>query len=168
MNFPATHFTHGELKMKSLLWACLFVAACMATVAIAEEEKPKADQEDIKLIEGFWKIEQVVVNGIEIGLDEVKNFRVVNGADGSWSLQLAGEEVAKGTSSFDQTKTPKEFDFMSTDGDGKENRFVGIYELDENTRKICYTNDGSARPTEFASTPENQCVLATFARVKQE
>ena len=154
--------------MKSFLWGCFFVTAWMATVAIAEEEKPKADQADIKRIEGSWKIEKVIVNGIEIEFDEVKNFNVVNGADGSWSLQLSGEEVAKGTSTYDQTTSPKEFDFMSTDGDGKETRFIGIYELDENTRRICYTNDSNPRPKEFASTPENECALITLARAKKE
>lgn len=154
--------------MKSFPWASLFVCAWMAAIAIGEEEKPNVAEDDIKRIEGTWKIEEVLVNGIKIEFDEVKKFNVVNGADGSWSLQMSGEVVSRGTSTYDPTKSPKEFEFSSIDGDGKEQHFHGIYELGENTRKICYTETDSPRPKEFASTPDNQCALVTLARVKAE
>jgi uncharacterized protein (TIGR03067 family) len=75
-------------------------------------------------------------------------------------------EISKGTSTFDPTKKPKTIDFTPTEGEGKGNLYLGIYELGENTRKLCFAPAGKERPTEFSSTPSNEHILVTFEREK--
>ena len=65
-------------------------------------------------------------------------------------------------------KKPKTIDFTPTEGGGKGDQYLGIYELGEKTRKLCFAPSGKDRPTEFSSTPENQHILVTFERVKSE
>lgn len=153
--------------MRTFLWGCLFASAWITALTFADDSPAQA-AEDIKQIEGTWTIAEVIVNGAKIAFDELKNFTMENGADGSWSLKNSGEVVRQGTITHDQTKTPKEFDLTFIDSEGKEMKLMGIYELDENIRKVCYTEEGNPRPKEFASTIDNKCALVTFARAKTE
>jgi uncharacterized protein (TIGR03067 family) len=77
-------------------------------------------------------------------------------------------EISKGTSTFDPTKKPKTIDFTPTEGGGKGDQFLGIYQLGKGARKLCFAPAGKDRPTEFSSTPENQQILVEFERVKSE
>ena len=47
-------------------------------------------------------------------------------------------------------------------------KFLGIYELAEQTRKLCISPSGTDRPTEFTSTADNQQILVTFKRLDAE
>ena len=91
---------------------------------------------------------------------------MVNGPDGTWSLRDEDKEISKGISTFDPTKKPKTIDFTPTVGDDKGVRFLGIYELGENTRKLCFAPKGKDRPTEFSSIPGSQYILVEFQREK--
>ena len=93
---------------------------------------------------------------------------VVNGDDGTWSVRSEGREISKGTSTFDPTKKPKTIDFTPTEGGGKGDQFLGLYQLQKNTRKLCFAPAGKGRPMGFSSTPENQHLLVTFERVKAD
>ena len=48
----------------------------------------------------------------------------------------------------------------------KANQYLGIYELGENTRKMCFAPSGKERPTEFSSTGGSGLICLTFERVK--
>lgn len=93
---------------------------------------------------------------------------MVNGDDGTWSVVSEGKEISEGTSTFDSTKKPKTIDFTPTEGGGKGDHFLGIYQLGKNTRKLCFAPSDKDRPTEFSSTAENQHILVTLKRVKSE
>jgi uncharacterized protein (TIGR03067 family) len=89
---------------------------------------------------------------------------VVNGSDGTWSLRSEGNEVGKGTSTIDPTKKTKTIDLKLTEGDGKGEVHLGIYELGEKTRKLCFAPPGKDRPTEFTSKSGSEHILVTFER----
>ena len=77
-----------------------------------------------------------------------------------------GKEIGKGTNSFDPTKKPKTIDFTPTEGEGKGSLYLGIYELGENARKLCFAPPGKDRLTEFISMPGSEHILVTFEREK--
>ena len=143
-------------------------ALVMAITAIAspDDAKDEAIKKDRKLIEGTWRIVALEINGNKSNDEDAKKLSVVNGPDGTWSLLSEGKEVAKGTNIFDPTKKPKTIDFTITEGGGKGNVHLGIYELGEKTRKLCFAPTGKDRPTEFASTSGNEHILVTFEREK--
>ncbi len=146
--------------------ALLFAGAMLtaATMATADDAKDEAVKKDRKRIEGTWRVVALEVNGNKATAVDAKKLTVVNAADGTWSLRSEGNEISKGTSTIDPTKTPKTLDFTPTEGEGKGNQYLGIYELGEKTRKMCFAPPGKERPTGFTSTPGSEHVLVTFER----
>lgn len=129
-----------------------------------EREKESAIKKDRKQIEGTWRVVALDVNGNKAMEEDAKKLTVVNGSDGTWTLFSEGNEIMKGTSTIDPTKKPRTLDFTPTEGEAKGNLFLGIYELGETTRKMCFAPSGKGRPTEFSSTPGSEMILLTFQR----
>jgi uncharacterized protein (TIGR03067 family) len=138
----------------------------VARIATADDAKDEAIGKDRKQIEGTWRAITLEVNGNKAMEEDAKKLTVVNGSDGTWSLHSKGKEISKGTSTIDPTKKPKTIDFTPTEGEGKGHKFLGIYELGEKTRKLCFAPPEKERPTEFSSTPGTGIVLVTFEREK--
>lgn len=149
--------------MKSLLFGLFIGGIAFSTIAYADDA-----QDDMQRIEGTWIITELVVNGNRVKEEDFQKIRVVNGADGTWSLRVEGKEISRGTNVFDPKMTPKTIDFYPTDGEGKNNKYLGIYELGENTRKLCFVEAGKTRPNEFSSEAGSDRILITFERMKKE
>jgi uncharacterized protein (TIGR03067 family) len=142
------------------------LATAIAMVASAGDAKDAAIQKDRKQIKGNWRVVALEVDGNKASEDEAKKLTVVNGSDGTWSLCSEGNEMSKGTSTIDPTKKPKAIDFTITEGSGKGNAHLGIYEPGDKTRKLCFAPPGRERPTEFSSLPGSQHILVTLEREK--
>jgi len=155
--------------MRSGLFGFLVVGALLTTLgtmAVAEDAKDTAIKKDRKQYEGTWRVVTLEVDGNRMKDEDVKKLTVINGPDGTWSLRSEDQEISKGTSSIDPTKQPKTIDFTPTEGEGKGNQHLGIYELGTNTRKLCFAPVGKDRPTEFSSTAGSEQILVTFTREK--
>jgi uncharacterized protein (TIGR03067 family) len=152
--------------MLRLLHRLTIVGVLIANIAVAEDANDEASQKDRKRIEGTWQITALEIGGNKSKDEDVKKLTVVNGKDGAWSVRTEGKEISRGTSTFNPTQNPKNIDFTPTEGGGKGEQFLGIYELRKNTRKLCFAPSGKDRPTEFSSTPENQHVFVVFERGK--
>lgn len=148
------------------LTAIGLLLAITASAAGADDAKDEAIKKDRKQIEGTWRAVALDVDGNKASDEDAKKITVVNGPDGTWTLFSEGKEVGKGTNSFDPTKKPKTIDFTPTEGEGKGNLYLGIYELGENTRKLCFAPPGKDRPTDFISMPGSEHILVTFEREK--
>lgn len=138
----------------------------IATSASADDAKDEAIKRDRKQIEGTWRVVALEVNGNKAMEEDAKKLTVANGSDGTWSLLSEGKEITKGTSTIDPTKKPKTIDFTPTEGEAKGKLHLGIYELGEKTRKLCFAPPGKKRPTEFTSTSDSEHILVTFEREK--
>jgi len=150
------------------LWlvGSLFVA--LGVFAIAEDAKEEAIKRDRTQIQGTWRIVTLEIGGKKVAPADANKLSVVNGSDGVWSLRSEGKEISQGNSTIDPTGKPKTIDFSITEGGGKGNHHLGIYELGEKVRKLCFAPAGKERPTEFATKPGSEHILATFERQKTE
>jgi uncharacterized protein (TIGR03067 family) len=144
----------------------LVVGSFLTSLATADDAKDEAIKKDRRQIEGTWRIVALEVNGNKANEEDAKKLSVVNGTDGTWSLLSEGNEISKGNSTFDPTKKPKAIDFTPTEGEGKGNQYLGIYELGDKTRKMCFAPPGKGRPTEFVSSAGSEIILLTFEREK--
>lgn len=147
-------------------WIVAAFLMAMTAIASADDAKDEAIKKDRKLIEGTWRIVALEINGNKSNDENAKKLSVVNGPDGTWTILSEGKEVAKGTNTFDPTKKPKTIDFTITEGGGKGNVHLGIYELGEKARKLCFAPPGKDRPTEFTSTSGSEHIVVTFEREK--
>ena len=150
-----THFI-GLLALGLLL-------AVTASIASADDAQDEAIKKDRQKIAGTWRIVKLVVNGVSA---DAQNLTVVNGSDGTWSLHSEGQEIGKGTSTFDPTLNPKTIDFTPTTGDANGKLHLGIYELGDNNRQLCFAPAGKGRPTEFSSDSGSGHILVKFERVE--
>lgn len=140
--------------------------ASVSAIASAENARDEAVKDDHKLLAGTWRVTVLEINGNKSKDEDVKKMTVVNGPDGTWSLRSEGNEIVKGTSTIDPAQKPKTIDFTPTEGQDKGKAFLGIYELGEKKRKLCFAPVGKSRPAEFTSTPGNGHILVTFEREK--
>jgi len=136
--------------------------------AAAADEKQDAIKRDNLAIEGMWKAVSIEVNGNPVPAADAAKIRVENGRDGEWTLLVDGQELAEGTSTIDPTVTPRTIDFKVTRGNDAGRVTFGIYELGENTRKICYAEPGRPRPADFSAPAGSGRTLAVFERVTEE
>jgi uncharacterized protein (TIGR03067 family) len=143
-----------------------FLFTATAAIALADDAKDAAIQKDRNQIKGTWRVVTLIVNGNKAKDEDARKLTVVNGSDGTWSLWSEGKEVTKGTSTFDPTTTPKTLDFTTTEGDDAGKLYFGIYELGENSRKMCFAQLGKGRPSSFESTEGSGVICLTFERVK--
>src|ERR1022692_1061284 len=118
--------------------------------------------------QGTWRATALIVNGETFTQENANALTVVNGADGTWIIRDLGTEKSKGTSTIDPTKSPKTIDITPSGEQDKGITYLGIYELGENTRKVCIAPSGRARPKDFTSTPGSERILVTFERVKDK
>jgi len=148
-----------------------FLAALLVTNAMsaaANDAKEQAIKKERKKYAGTWRATSLEVDGNKASEDDARKITVVNREDGTWIIQVDGKEIHKGTSEIDPTKKPKTIDFIPDDGPEKGKTFLGIYQIEENTRKLCFAPSGKDRPTEFSSNPGSGHVLVTFERLKSE
>jgi uncharacterized protein (TIGR03067 family) len=152
--------------MGYLFTAVLFTA--IGAIASFADDKADAVKKEQKQLEGTWQVVSVEINGNKATEEDARKLTVVNGPDGTWSLRSDGNEISKGTNVLDPAKSPKTIDFTPTNGEGAGSVYLGIYELGEKTRKLCFAQPGNARPTEFTSTPDSERILVVFEREKSK
>lgn len=158
----------SETIMKRRLFGLLVFGTLLATglgsAALGDEPLDRAIAADRALIHGSWRVVALVIDGDQAKPEDARNLLVVNGEDGTWKLIAGEKEISRGTSEIDPTKTPKTLDFTPTVGDAKGQLFLGIYELGEKNRTMCFAPSGKDRPTEFSSSAGSERILLTFER----
>jgi uncharacterized protein (TIGR03067 family) len=138
----------------------------LSLMPAAEDEKQASIKKDRKKYQGTWRVISLEANGKKAPEEDVKKITVVNKADGTWILQVDGEKVTQGNSEIDPTQRPKTIDFMATEGDNKGQIVLGIYELGDENRKLCYAPPGKDRPSEFSAPAGSDHILVVFKREK--
>jgi uncharacterized protein (TIGR03067 family) len=139
----------------------------IGSLLAAGDDKDDAIKNDRKKYEGTWQVVSLEVDGNKAGEEDAKKITVINEADGKWTIEADGKVVARGTSVIDPTKKPKTVDLTTTEGDDKGNTALGIYEIGDDTRKVCLATAGKERPTEFAAPSGSGHILAVLKRVKK-
>ena len=157
-----TEFRH---ELHALLgFALLFVVTGLPAAGDAKDEAIKKDR---KKYEGTWQVVSLEVDGNKTAEDDAKKITVVNEADGKWAIEVEGKVIARGTSEIDPTKKPRAVDLTETEGDAKGKTFHGIYEFEDDTRKVCLAESGKDRPSEFSSKADSGHILVVLKRVKK-
>jgi uncharacterized protein (TIGR03067 family) len=162
-------FLLGDPAMKASLRMILTAGFCLAGISLlaaVDDAKQDAIKKDRKKYEGTWRVTSLEINGNKSSEEDAKKIAVVNKADGTWILQVDGGKITEGTSEIDPTKNPKTIDFMETEGDNKGKIVLGIYELGDDTRKLCYAGPGKERPSDFSAPAGSGRVFVEFKREK--
>src|SRR5215813_4852306 len=102
---------------------------------------------DLDKMQGTWNLVSAMEDGKALPEDEVKQTTIVVKGNNFYFPGLAEDATARaGTFDLDETKNPKEMDSTSAE----KQLSLGIYQLEENTYKVCFAPVGDPRPTEFS------------------
>lgn len=150
--------------MKTVLSICLAVA--FSQVAFADEKSSdRKTADDQKALQGDWTPVKAELAGQPmpeavlktISLKLVKNEYEV----------LVGDKPDKGTWTIDATTKPKSMKITGVKGPNKGKTFPAIYELTDDTLRVCYDLSGKKLPTEFKTKADTKLYLVTYKRKKK-
>jgi uncharacterized protein (TIGR03067 family) len=119
-----------------------------------------AEPQKLESMEGGWVCSSATINGKEVPEATVKLLRLTLTKD-RYKTEKGDEILFDSTYTLDAAKNPKRINIVGTEGELKGKEAQGIYSLDGDTLKICYTMPGKSRPTAFESAAGSaaQCVV---------
>ncbi len=138
------------------------VVAALVLVAADADDKVKKEQEQLQ---GDWRVVGLEVNDQKAPEEEAKKLRLVIKGDELTAHFEAENRTEKGKIKIDPGTKPKIMDFTYLEGDRKDMKLEGIYELDKDDLKICMNLMGQSRPTEFKGGADS--ILLTLKREKK-
>jgi uncharacterized protein (TIGR03067 family) len=136
------------------------------SLLLAADAADDAAKKDLKLFEGTWKITSMEAEGMKLPEDQFKNDKLVCKGN-EFTYTDAGGAAHKGTFKIDPTKKPKTMDITFTDGPNKGETMLGIYEISEDTYKLCMKPMSKDRPTEFSSKAGSGQVVEVLKKEKK-
>jgi uncharacterized protein (TIGR03067 family) len=107
-------------------------------------------KKELQQFQGPWKAISIQhADGRQASEDEVQNTRLVIQGN---KFTLTGKDyTVSGTFSVTPTRTPKAIDVLLMSKEGRETKFLGIYQMRAGTRKSCFALPEKERPTQFSS-----------------
>jgi uncharacterized protein (TIGR03067 family) len=135
----------------------LFVIAAFAFSSAALAD-------DLKALEGKWKVETMEAGGQQIVPDEPEEMIIRVTGDRYERMTKDGPDG--GTIKLDETQNPKTMDVTDTEGLDAGKVLLAIYELADDTLRVCYALNDSPRPTELTTKEGLPWVLITYKREK--
>ena len=123
-----------------------------------------AVEKDRAAVRGNWRVVELHVDGQRAADEDARRFSVSNAGDGTWALLHDGGEMVRGSSTIEPDVVPKRIDFTGTNADGERHDYLGVYEVGDPVRRLCFARPGRPRPVDFTSTADNEQLLIVFQR----
>ena len=120
-----------------------------------------AAADDKKLMEGTWLPVTAEMAGEKYPDQILKSMKLI--IKGESYTVLVGKQTDEGTTKLDPEKTPKQLDIKGTKGPNEGKTILAIYELKEDTLRVCYDLGGEQRPAEFMTKPDTKLFLVTYS-----
>jgi uncharacterized protein (TIGR03067 family) len=154
-------FLIGDRDMFRNLLLALAIFPGAAGSAAADD----ASKKDLEKIQGHWAEVSYVVDGVKVPDDEAQAlFRSMK--DDKYTIFQFKKVIGKGTFKLDASTKPKTIDATTTVG-GRSLTLLGIYELDQDTLKLCFAPPGKPRPADFTSKKGSEHRLSVWEREKK-
>jgi uncharacterized protein (TIGR03067 family) len=122
----------------------------LAVGLVLGEEAPDGEaKKELKRLQGTWVAVKVEEGGKALPAAKIKG----------WSLTVVGNKYAfrpgrasvEGVYRLSPGDRPKRVDATRTNGPDKGKVLEGIYELDSDELKMCFSSPGGKRPTAFST-----------------
>jgi len=121
--------------------------------------------DDIQKLQGLWEVAGGEVNGSAIPESDIPSITLTI-TDKSYRVDREGN-IDRGSFSVDPSKQPKQMDIQPGSGQDSGNKLLAIYEIGEDSFKVCYAAAGEDRPTSFTTEPDSRRLTINYKRKKQ-
>ncbi len=121
-------------------------------------------KEERLTLDGTWLPVQAELAGQKFPDELLKTMKLTM-ADGKYTVKVS-DVVDKGTYKLDPEAKPKAIDITGGEGPNKGKTFLAIYELKDDSLRVCYDLEGKKRPTDFKTEKDTQLFLVTYKRDK--
>jgi uncharacterized protein (TIGR03067 family) len=123
--------------------------------------------DDFKKSEGVWHVVSITDDGKKLPDASAQRMTVITAAN-RYTVQVGDKIVERGTFVLDPSQNPGTIDATVTEGAGKGKTSLGIYELGDQSRRVCLAPPGAARPTRFESPRGSKWALFLTHRQTRE
>jgi uncharacterized protein (TIGR03067 family) len=147
----------------SILWLVAIVLFASADTSPGGGKDPGAAV--LKKLQGTWKFIAQEMDGKSAPPEQLEKMTITFKGD-KWAVRDGDKVVQAGTHKFDPTKKPGHVDALVTEGEGKDGKMLGIYEMKGDKMKVCFDPKGKERPKSFKAG-EGQ-FSAVVERVKKK
>lgn len=134
--------------------------------ARGDDSPPRqAARDDLKKLQGGWVCVAMEREGDEVPADNFKGSTALY-EDDRVTLYRDGEVFRRGIVTLDPTSSPKKVNTWDLGGPYEDKTVPGIYEVDGDTLKICFSRPGADRPAEFTTKKAPGFLYCTYKRKK--
>ena len=145
----------------------VLASAVFAALAAVDGAAADSRSDDSTAIRGTWACAAAVVDGKSLDENTTAKLRLVMTAE-RYRTELGDDEVLfDSTYRLDPGHDPRHIEMTGTEGDAAGKQALGIYSLEGDTLKICYTMPGGQRPKSFESKPGSKAFFVTWTRVRK-
>jgi uncharacterized protein (TIGR03067 family) len=139
----------------------LMIVAAGALALFAGDD---AKEKDKKQMEGVWIPAEGEIFGQKVPAGDLEKIRLT--LKGDKYIAAVGDMVDEGVCKIDPSTKPKQLDITSENGPNKGKTILAIYEITDDTLRVCYDVGGQARPTDF-KTEQAARLLLVYKREKK-
>ncbi len=151
--------------MRTIRIASLIGLAAV-TISSAWAEQNEAVKKDMAQLQGEWSMVSGSADGHPMPAQMLKQMKRVCKGDEA-TTTMAGQVFIKAKITIDPSKQPKTIDYEMTGGFTKGKKQLGIYEVEGDSYKACFSKPGAERPTDFTSNLGDGRTVSVWKREKQ-
>jgi len=157
------------MRKHAVIFAVLSLFVRVGLPVAAGDAKEDAVKKDLAALKGTWTAVSAERDGKKLTDEQLKGVTLVYDGAGRASVKKADQLLFDGTIKIDPAKKPKTLDATQTsEGENKGKTFLGIYEIEGDTLRICSAEPaGKDRPAEFSSKPGSGFFLRVYKREKK-
>lgn len=157
------------LRQLALVLAIGFLLAECAGSRVAGDDQEDNFKKELKAMAGTWRPIRAEVDGKKAPENWLKESVLTRDDAGKIVARRGDKIVMEGmVIKIDATKKPKIIDAKITDGENKGKTIMGIYELEDETLRVCVALPGNdERPTDFSAKAGSRRALTVYKRDKK-